>query len=187
MSDEQQITLPVSPRDHIQGLLSAEITLVQYGDYACLHSQQAYSGVKNNMERFGPHLRFAFRHFPITQIHPDAQRAAEAAESAGVQGKFWEMHDSLFAHQEALESGYLVEYADALHLDTTQFLRDMAQHTFAKHVAEDYSSGMQSGVNNTPTFFINGVLHDDLWDIEVLLQAVSKAADAQKQLTLQGP
>ncbi len=175
------LTLPVGPRDHVQGPLSAVVTLVEYGDYECSHSGQVYTVVKATLQRLGSRVRFVFRNFPISQIHARAQHAAEAAEAAGAQNRFWEMHDTLFEHQQALEHGYLLEYADALGLDTTRFLREMAQRLYADRVYEDFMSGMRSGVNGTPAFFINDMRHDDTWDAETLLAAVEAAAAPQKE------
>jgi protein-disulfide isomerase len=154
---------------------------VEYGDYECAHSGQAYRIVKENQQRLGSRIRFVFRNFAISQTHPRAQQAAEAAEAAGVQNKFWQMHGALFEHQQALENGDLVEYADKLGLDTTRFLRDMAQHIYADRVYEDFMSGMRSGVSSTPTFFINGVRLDHPWDEETLLTAVEAAAASQEE------
>lgn len=173
---EITLTLPVGARDHTKGPPTAAVTVVEYGDYTCLQSGQASTVIKENCLRLGSRLRFVFRSFPLSRLHPHAQHAAEAAEAAGGQNKFWEMHDALFAHQQALENGYLVEYAEALRLDTTQFLRDMAQHSYAVRVHEDFMSGMRSGVNSTPTFFINGVRYDAPWDAEELFAVIEEAA-----------
>jgi protein-disulfide isomerase len=169
------LILPVGPRDHIRGPVDAEVTLVEYGDYECSRCGQAHSVARRVQQRLGDRLRFVFRNFPIREIHPCAQHAAEAAEAAGAQNKFWQMHDRLFERQPALENGFLVEYADKLSLDTTRFLRDMSQHTYADRVREDITSGTQSGVHGTPTFFINGVRHDGLWDVESLVAALEAA------------
>jgi len=123
----------------------------------------------------GERLRFVFRNFPLTQSHPHAEHAAEAAEAAAVQGKFWEMHDSLFEHQRALDDAQLVRYAVALHLDQETFERELTAHVHAHRVHEDFLSGVRSGVNGTPTFFINGVRHDDSYALETLLAAIEAA------------
>jgi protein-disulfide isomerase len=181
--DSKILILPVSLHDHRRGTLSAAVTLVEYGDYACPQSGQAYTALKENWDRLSPRLCYVFRHFPLNATHTQAQHAAEATEVAGAQNKFWEMHDTLFTHQQALENGFLVEYAVALGMDTTRFLRDMSQHVYADRVREDLQSGMRSGVQSTPTFFINGVRHDKLWDIEALLAAVEEAADSANDST----
>jgi len=120
-------------------------------------------------------MRFAFRHFPLTNVHPHAEHAAEAAEAAGAQGQFWEMHDVLFEHQDALDDRHLVGYARALGLDVARFEDEMATHIHAPRVREDFQSGVLSGVNGTPTFFINGVRHDGGSDLETLLAALQEA------------
>src|SRR5690349_15833281 len=119
---------PVGVEDHVRGPQAAPVTLVEYGDYECSRSGQAYHSLENVRQQLGDQLRVVFRHFPMTQVHRHAQHAAEVAEAAGAQDRFWEMHDTLFAHQEALGNGYLVEYADGLGLNMRQFLRDMARH-----------------------------------------------------------
>ncbi len=167
-----KLTLPVGERDHIQGLATAPITLVEYGDYQCPYCGQAYPIVKELQEQLGKKLRFVFRNFPLSTMHPYAEHAAEAAETAGVHGKFWEMHDMLYENQEALDDEDLVQYASALGLDSSRFTNELAKHTHAARVREDFMSGARSGVNGTPTFFINGVRHDDSFDPATLLKAM---------------
>jgi protein-disulfide isomerase len=169
-----KLTLPVGERDHIQGPATATITLVEYGDYECPYCGQAYPIVKELQKRLGKQLQFVFRNFPLSTMHPHAEHAAEAAEAAGAHGKFWEMHDALYENQEALDDSDLVEYAAAAGLDETQFTSEMAQHTQAARVREDFMSGVRSGVNGTPTFFINGVRHDDSFDLDTLLNAMEQ-------------
>jgi protein-disulfide isomerase len=170
--DSATLTLPVSDRDHIQGPANAPLTLVEYGDYECPHCGRAYPIIKVVQQAFGKDLRFVFRNFPLTNIHPHAEHAAEAAEAAGAQKHFWEMHDTLFENQFALDDHHLAEYASAIGLDRARFDRDMIAHTYAPRVREDFMSGVRSGVNGTPTFFINGVRHDDSWDAETLILAL---------------
>src|ERR687887_130716 len=165
-TDVAKLTMPVSQRDHIQGEDSAQATLVEYGDYECPYCGQAYPIVKEVQKRLENKLRFVFRNFPITQIHPHAQHAAEAAEAAASQDKFWEMHDYIYEHQQALDNNHLEKYAGKLRLDLTKFKNDMTSHAFACRVREDFLSGVRSGVNGTPTFFINGIRYDDSWDAE---------------------
>jgi protein-disulfide isomerase len=131
--------------------------------------------VKEIQRALGERLRFVFRNFPLTQLHPHAQQAAEAAEAAGAQGRFWEMHDLLFERQRRLDHRHLLEYARELDLDTERFERDLAGHTQAARLREDFLSGVRSGVNGTPTFFINDSRHDQPWDQDALLQALRKA------------
>jgi protein-disulfide isomerase len=170
-----KLTLPVGERDHIQGPATAPITLVEYGDYQCPYCGQAYPIVKELQKRLGTRLRFVFRNFPLSTMHPHAEHAAEAAETTGAHGKFWEMHDMLYENQEALDDAALVQYASALGLDPTRFTSDMTRHTQAARVREDFMSGARSGVNGTPTFFINGVRHDDSFDFDTLLKAMEAA------------
>jgi protein-disulfide isomerase len=174
-SGTARLTVPVSQRDHQQGPETAPVTLVEYGDYECPYCGEAYPIVKEIQRRLGDRLRFVFRNFPLTQSHPHAEHAAEAAEAAAGQEKFWEMHDYLFEHQQALDDAHLVQYAVALHLDQETFVREMTAHVYANRVREDFLSGVRSGVNGTPTFFINGVRHDDPYELETLLAAIEAA------------
>jgi protein-disulfide isomerase len=167
---------PVDGHDHTQGLEGAEVTLVEYGDYQSSGCRRAHEFVVKAQARLGDRLRFTFRHFAMSQVHPQSQRAAEAAEAAGSQGKFWEMHGALFAHQGALGNGHLVEYADALGLDTMWFLREVTAHIHTDRIHEQLLGGISSGVDETPTFFVNGVRLDENWSGESLLAAVEHAA-----------
>jgi protein-disulfide isomerase len=174
------LTLPVTEgRDHIQGPATAKVTLVEYGDYQCPHCLQAYPIMLDLQEHMGERMRLVFRNFPITTIHPDAQNAAEAAEAAGAQGKFWEMHDYLFEHQSRLDDVALLSYAADLGLDVARFMADLETHAFAARVHEDFLSGVRSGVNGTPTFFINGLRHDGPWDLETLTAAILAEAEGR--------
>jgi protein-disulfide isomerase len=176
---EAVLTLPVSAdRDHIQGPADAPVTLVEYGDYECPYCGAAYPIIKQVQARLGERLRFVFRNFPITTSHPHAERAAEAAEAAAAQGRFWEMHDLLYENQRRLRDQDLHSYAQQLGLDVELFDKEMADHAHAERVREDFMSGVRSGVNGTPTFYINGVRHDDSYDIETLLDALKRAASS---------
>ena len=172
------LILPVSARDHIAGSSEAPVTLVEYGDFECPYCGQAYVVLQQLEELFGDVLCVVFRHFPLTTVHPHAQPAAEAAEAAAAQGQFWEMHAQLFEHQQALDDEDLIEYADELGLDMTRFGRDMTEHRYAARIREDVLSGIRSGVNGTPTFFINGVRHDGLVDVDTMAVAITEAAKA---------
>jgi protein-disulfide isomerase len=173
-----ELTLPDSDeRDHVQGSPDAPVTLVEYGDYECPYCGAAYPIVKEVQTRLGERLRFVFRNFPITTSHPHAEHAAEAAEAAGVQGRFWEMHDHLYEHQQHLEDSDLRAYAEQLGLDVARFDNELADHAHADRVREDFMSGVRSGVNGTPTFYINGKRHDASYDIDTLLAALERAAD----------
>jgi protein-disulfide isomerase len=173
------LTMPVGLRDHMQGKASAPVTLVEYGDYECPYCLKAYPIVKKIQGRLGSNLRFVFRNFPLSQTHPHAQAAAEAAEIAATQDKFWEMHDYLFEHQDELDDAGLKRHAAALGLDTASFNHDLDRHTQAPRVREDFLSGVRSGVNGTPTFFINGIRHDGRWEFGPLMSALSKAIDGE--------
>ena len=168
-----QLTPPVGPHDHAAGPKEAPVTLVEYGDFQCPHCGRAYPIVKQVQQALGSRLRFVFRDFPLTRIHPEAEHAAEAAEAAGAQGAFWQMHDRLFERQFALDDDHLVEYAAELGLDADRIRGEIDAGTYATRVRDDFMSGVKSGVNGTPTFFINGVRYDGSWDLEPLLAALN--------------
>jgi protein-disulfide isomerase len=159
----------------MQGPSSAAVTLVEYGDYQCPFCGDVYPIIKKLQKHFGDPLRFVFRNFPLARIHAYAQRAAEAAEAADGQGKFWEMHDYLFEHQEALDAESLVRAAATLGLDKVKFDREVAEHIYARRVKEDIQSGIDSGVGGTPTTFINGVRNDDDDDFDTLKAKIEEA------------
>jgi protein-disulfide isomerase len=162
MSDGE-LTPPVSESDHAAGPDDAPVTLVEYGDYECPYCGMAHPIVQRAQRELGSQLRFVFRNFPLAEAHPHARLAAQAAEAAAAQGRFWEMHDMLFEHQDALEVEDLVSYAKAIGLDTAQFARDLEAGTYEKRVRDDFRSGVKSGVNGTPTFFVNGSRYDGSW------------------------
>lgn len=174
-----QLTLPVGERDHVQGPEDALVTLLAYGDYECPHCGQAHLIVKEIQKRLGNQLRFVFRHFPLTTLHAYAQHAAETAEAASAQGWFWEIHDYQFEHQQLLGKSSLLQYAAFLGLDVDRFEREIAEHLYADWVREDFRSGVSSGVNGTPTFFINGIRHDGAWNMEMLLATIRAAGDSK--------
>jgi protein-disulfide isomerase len=175
---EPRLTLPVSEdRDHIQGPSDAQVVLVEYGDFECPYCGAAYPIVKQIQDAMGPRLRFVFRNFPISTSHPHAEHAAEAAEAAAEQGTFWPMHDHLYENQRHLGDDHLRSYAEALGLDVDLFDKELTEHVHAGRVHEDFISGVRSGVNGTPTFFVNGSRHDDSFDFETLLAAIQLAAD----------
>jgi protein-disulfide isomerase len=170
--ERPRLTVPVSERDHVLGPATAPVTLVEYGDYECPFCGAAHRSVERVLQVMGNDLRFAFRHFPLSQIHPHAYQAAEAAEAAGAQGRFWEMHDLLFENQDRLGLRDLIGFAGALGLDLERFVTDLRGHAHAGRLREDFLSGVRSGVNGTPTFFVNGLRHDGGYDVEVLLEAL---------------
>jgi protein-disulfide isomerase len=166
------LALPVGTRDHIQGLLTDPIVLVEYGDYQCPYCAEAAEIVRKLQNRLGDHLCYVFRHFPLTELHPDAVRAAEAAEAAAVQHKFWEMHYQLFQHQSALRDTNLWHYARNSGLNVDKFESDLNKEQHLRHIQEDMRTGEESGVDSTPTFFINGVRQSGNWDVDTLLNAM---------------
>ena len=173
------LVLPVTPeRDHIRGPVTAPITLLEYGDYECPYCGAAHPIVHEVRRRMGKRLCFVYRHFPLTNVHPHAELAAEAAEAAGAQGRFWEMHDTLYEHQRRLRDEDLRAYAEQLELDLDRFDKEMAEHVHAERIHEDFMSGVRSGVNGTPTFYINHVRHDDSYDADTLLEALERAASS---------
>ena len=174
-----RLTVPVGPRDHRQGPDTAPVTLVEYGDYQCPYCGMAYPIVKAIQARLGPELRFVFRNFPLEDMHPHARRAAEAAEAAAAQGRFWEMHDALYEDQGALSPGDLIQRAERLGLDVPRFTHALERREHAARVDEDLRSGAYSGVNGTPTFFINGYRHDGASDPESLLAAIVAATSGR--------
>lgn len=177
---QARLTRPVSDDDHHQGPANAPVTLVEYGDYECPDCGAAHPIVQAIQREMGDRLRFVFRNFPLTQIHPHAQGAAEAAEAAGAQEAFWAYHDRLFEHQDDLSAHALLGHARDLHLSLDRFERALEEHDFAERVRADFMSGVRSGVNGTPTFFINGLRHDDSYEYEVLLAAVERAVSSEQ-------
>ena len=155
-------------RDHIRGPLNAPVTLLEYGDYECTYCRLAAPAILEALERSEGRLRFVFRHLPLVDIHPNAALAAEAAEAAGAQGKFWEMHDTLFEHQHALHLADLVRYATQLGLDEARFEDDLRSGRFASRVAQDVNSAEEAGVASTPTFFVNEVRYRGPYDADSL-------------------
>ena len=170
-----KLTLQVGARDHVQGPENAPVTLVEYGDYECSHCGKAYPVVKEVQKHFGTRLRFVFRNFPLTESHPHAALAAEAAEAVGEQGRFWEMHALLFENQRALDASHVLGYAGRAGADVRQVEAALKSNAFEPRVREDFMSGVRSGVNGTPTFFINGERFDGRWDLPGLTAAIDKA------------
>lgn len=168
-----ELTIPFTPeRDHVRGRADAPAELVEYGDYECPFCAAAHPVVEGLLADAGDAIGFAFRHFPMTTVHPHAERAAEAAEAAGAQGRFWEMHGLLFANQHRLGDRDLVGYARALDLDVDRFAEELRSRVHFDRVREDLMSGVRSGVNGTPTFFTNGVRHDGPYDARSLAMAL---------------
>ena len=167
-----KLTLPIAGRDHIQGPIDAPVALVEYGDYECPFCGEVYPVVKAIQQRLGDSLCFAYRNFPLANMHPHSFRAAEVAEAAGAQGKFWEMHDLLFENQAALEDEDLARYAVALGLDARRLMTEVLAGQYEARVREDFRGGTRGGVNGTPSFFINGARYDGPWDYTDLVSAI---------------
>jgi diadenylate cyclase len=167
---------PVGDQDHALGPATAPVTLVEYGDYECPYCGRMHPVVRELRERLGDRLRFVFRHFPLDSVHPHARRAAEAAEAAAAQGRFWEMHDLLYENRENLDDESLGRYADELGLDVARFEDDLSERRHAPRVREDRFGGERSGVEGTPTFFVNGMRYEGSLELQALLAAVEDAA-----------
>ncbi len=171
---EEKLSVEVTDKDHVQGAENAPVTLVEYGDYECPACGAAYPIVKDIQKQMGDRLRFVFRNFPLAQMHPHAKDAAEAAESAAAQGKFWEMHDRLYENQGDLTEKDLLDHGKQLGLDENQFATDLRNDTYDDRIQADLMSGAESGVNGTPTFFINGARFDGDWQGEGLLDELRR-------------
>jgi len=164
---------PLRPNDRIQGNPTTAIVLMEYGDYQCLQSGQAHSTIQKLQQELGDRFCFVFRHFPQVEIHPQSCKAAETAEAAGTQGKFWEMHSLLFTNQQALKDSDLVSYADRLNLDVPLVLKELSDHIHRDRIQEDIDSAIEHKVERTPTFFI-GIRQEGTQNLEVLLVQILK-------------
>ena len=174
-----QLLLPIQPEDHIEGSPHARYTLVEYGDYECPHCGHAYPIVKRIQKHFGKRLCFVFRNFPLNESHPNAEAAAESAEFAGKAGKFWEMHDAIYENQAELDDVLLLELAERFGLGQDKLQKTLEAGTFTPRVEADFMGGVRSGVNGTPTFFINGQRHDGSFEFEALVAAIDGAIAAR--------
>ncbi len=162
----------IGPEDHVVGPGDAPIQMLEYGDYECPFCGGAFAEVEKVRRTLADVLLFAYRHFPLSRVHPHAMLAAEAAEAAAAQGRFWDMHAILFLNQSTLEADDLVGFADELDLDIDRFAADLSGHRFLPKVRRDFLSGARTGVNGTPTFFINGHRHDGPFDADALIDAL---------------
>jgi protein-disulfide isomerase len=172
----RKLTVPVTiGLDHIRGSVNAPITIVEYGDFECPYTGMAYPVIKELMRLFNEKIYFVYRNFPLNDIHPHAQHAAEAAEAAAAQDKFWQMHDYLFEHQKALGDHHLLEYAQKVGLNINRFKKEMSGHIYAPLINKSLKSGIDSGVEGTPTFFINGERYEDSWDLDTLSSFLKKS------------
>jgi protein-disulfide isomerase len=167
------LRVPVTQHDHVRGPANAPVTLVEYGDYECPHCGAAHPNVLQVLEHFGNRLKFVFRHFPLTQVHPNSEPAAEVAEYAAAHGKFWKMHDGLYENQESLGLPMFFALADALDLPEEGLRDALANGRFAPKIRADFLGGVRSGVNGTPAFFINGLRHDGTYAFEDLAAAIA--------------
>ena len=166
------LKIPVTADDHAQGDANAPVTLVEYGDYQCPHCGHAYPIVQRVQKHFGDRLRFVFRNFPLNDAHPMAEPAAETAEFAGSVGQFWPMHDAIFENQRNLSPETLLALASSLGLAEADLQTALEAETFRPRVRHDFTGGVRSGVNGTPTFFINGHRHDGPFEFEDLVEAI---------------
>jgi protein-disulfide isomerase len=173
--NRHDLAIPVTAVDHALGSEHSPVTVVEYGDFECPTCKQAAPAVKLMLERFGARTRFVFRHFPVESAHPNAMHAAQAAEAAGGQGKFWQMHDLLFDNQRHLKIANLREYAQRLELDMPRFIAEMDDEIYLQRVREHMAGATRSHVRGTPTFFINGVIHDVSFGMHALIEGVEAA------------
>lgn len=174
------LLVPVGEDDHTEGSLEAPVVLVEYGDFECPHCGHAYPIVKAAQRQLGDSLALVWRQFPLGESHPHAVHAAEASEAAGAQRKFWEMHDLLFEHQDALDDEHLLAYGEWLGLDVARYGKELVNDTYGDRVRNDFRTGVRSGVNGTPTFFINGIRFDGDWSSpEAFIATLSLAAGHQ--------
>jgi protein-disulfide isomerase len=176
-SDVSQLVLPVGARDHAQGSSEAIVTLLEYGDFECRHCTETFRVVKEITRWLRGELYYVFRHFSAANKHASALTAAEAAEAAGAQGRFWEMHNWLCEHSPIIRDAHLKGYAQELGLDVERFERERREHTYIEKVRKDFASGVASGVTGTPTFFINGLRYRGEVDVDSLLAAIEEAGN----------
>jgi len=169
------MTSSITANDHVFGPADAPVTLLMYGNYECLHCRRVYPEVAAIRADLGDELRFVYRHFALTADFPHAELAAEAAEAAGAQGRFWEMHEALSLRAPSLEREALLAEADRLHLDVARLAADLDAHTYRALVREKTSSALASGVRSTPTFFVNDSHVEDPWDLDGLRAALQRA------------
>jgi protein-disulfide isomerase len=171
------LATPITADDHSQGPEDADVTLVQYGDYECPYTRLSRHSVHQLQRELPDRMRFVFRHFPLEQLHPHARAAAAAAEAAGLQTDFWTMHEYLFEHQKALEDADLKGYANHFGLDLQGFDRDTRSPEVQQRIQRDLESGDRSGVEGTPTFYVNGTQHDGGYDLDSLRSAITVYLD----------
>lgn len=171
-----RLRLPVTEDDHIRGAADAAVTLVEYGDFQCPHCAAAHPNLEEVLRQRADSVRLVFRHFPLTNVHPHAELAAETAEAASEHGRFWEMHDWLFEHQEQLDPVHLALGAEQVGLPVDEVAGEVNNHVRLDRIRRDFVSGIRSGVNGTPMFFVDGIRHDGGYALPDLLAAVDQAA-----------
>ncbi len=182
-SHPNQLFVSPSQRDHYQGMLNAPVILVEYGNYQCPQCREVHQLIQAIQQHFNSEFSeknwicIVFRHFVQNSIYPQAQKAAQAAAAAAAQGQFWQMHEMLFTHSQELGDGYLVEYADVLGLDISQFLQDLSNQVHVDRINQDIESGLNSGVTSAPALFINGIRYRDRWNVEQLMAAITTASN----------
>ena len=173
-----RLTIPVGDDDHVRGPEQAPVTLVEYGDYQCPYCGMAYPIVNDLLRLRSESVRFVFRHFPLTNVHPYAELAAEVAEAAGSRDRFWPMHDWLFEHQRNINPRHLMVGVEQIGLPADVIARETSAHRYIDRIRRDFVGGVRSGVNGTPTFYVNGVRHDGGYTLDELLEAVDEAAES---------
>jgi protein-disulfide isomerase len=164
------LLVPVQEDDHVHGVSTASLTLVEYGDYECPDCGRLFETIRDLQRTLGARLRIVYRHYPLSGVHPRAQEAAEAAQAAGAQGRFWEMHDLLFQNQNALQRNQLLAYAETLALNMDRFRGELKKQVYRNRVREDFKRGVENGVYGTPGLFLNEVRHSGAWDRDALLR-----------------
>lgn len=177
MNEGGRLMLSLGPADHARGPETAPVTLLEYGDFQCDSCGKAYPLAKRILRSAQGQVRFSFRNFPLTQQHPEALDAAKAAEAAGIQGRFWQMHDLLFENQDYLDYESLLQYAVELRIDVNKFARDFRSVRVEKKILSDFEGGVRSGVNGTPTFYINGSRYDGEWSFYALMQVLQAVGE----------
>jgi protein-disulfide isomerase len=176
------LRVPVTQHDHSKGPANAPVSLVEYGDFECPGCGAAYPIVNLVVQHFGPKLQFVFRHFPLTQVHPNAEPAAESAEFGGAHGRFWEMHDGIYENQDRLGAPLLFALAGALELSESELRNALASEKYAPKIKSDFLGGVRSGVNGTPSFFVNGHQHEGSYVFEDLVAAIEQHLHAKASL-----
>ncbi|GAA5180760.1 DsbA family protein [Rugosimonospora acidiphila] len=171
-----RLTVPVQEYDHVCGPDQAAVTLVEYGDYQCPYCAAAHPIINDLLRERPETLRFAFRHFPLTNVHPYSEMAAETAEAAGVRDRFWQMHAWLYEHQNQFQPAFVATAVDQVGLPGDTVAREVNEHLYLDRVQRDFAGGIRSGVNGTPSFFINGIRHDGGYTLGELIEAVDSAA-----------